>query len=834
MFDLNLIPLNFVDGIEQAELPGLYGATCPHRAARGRAQEQLVLFLTLLGSAPFTSTSMRQLLERLAQTYFQTPGSVTAAMHSVIEAMNNQLMERNLHNVKVGRQAMGNLNLVVFHGDYLYLAQSGAAHAFLMGSQPVQHFSDPQIATRGLGLTSTPAIRYYQADLAGGQYLAICTNPPASWTAAALGSSPANSLETMRRRLLSQAPANLAAALVQITPGSGKTNLAAPLIRPAVPSAARETRRSRPAPAAPLTPAAAPLEKEAAPLLLYPMMDAAPEPSPAQDVSAPAIPTASSAEPENLVGAVIEHPAPAPLPPQPVQPPTAQPQSTPTAVPPSAEPSGGRVQSRYTYPRRGTSQPGRVIRPATGPGGEPVIQEIQRRRHNPAFLRGLAAFLSAGRAFRQRAGQATSAFIARLMPGASESLPPISNATMIFIAIAVPVIVVAAALVVYNEKGRGDYYRLYYSQAQLSASQAASMKADNPTDEEVLRNAWQDTLVELAKAEVYQKTTDTQALRQQVWAALDKLDGIERLDFLPVTSTALGKNVNVTRIVATGNELFMLDASQGRLLYGIQTGHGYDIDFSFTCLPGGQVGQATTNRLVDITALPVGNAFKASLAAVDDAGDFIYCLPGGAPTSFPLVPPDSGWGQIAAITMDSHVLYVLDPKSNQIYYYQPNVDNDKNKDYRDSPGKLFDNPPPLGDSIDLAVNGNRVYILHRDGHLTDCTLYDTDAVQARCTSPAVFNEFRNNRPANPTSFPGTNFTDILYTPPPDPSIYLLDSNAATIYLFSIQLNLRRLFSAPVGVISSQADPKATAFTINKSNRTAFLAWGNQVYYAYVP
>jgi len=402
---------------------------------------------------------------------------------------------------------------------------------------------------------------------------------------------------------------------------------------------------------------------------------------------------------------------------------------------------------------------------------------------------------------------------------------------MIFIAIAVPVIVVAAALVVYNEKGHGDYYRFYYAQAQLSANQAASIKDDSPKNEEAVRSAWQDTLAQLDKAEKYQKTTDSQALRQTVWAALDKLDSLERLDFQPVTSTNLGQNVHISRIVATGNELFMLDSTQGRLLYGIQTGHGYDIDFSFSCLPG---GQASTSRLVDITALPVGNAFKASVAAVDETGDFIYCLSGGAPTSFPLTPPDSGWGRIAAITMDSHILYILDPKTNQVYYYEPNQDGDKSKDYRDPPGKLFDTPLTLGDSIDLAVDGNRVYILHRDGHVTDCTVYGAATAPTQCTSPAVFNEFRPNRPAKPTGFPGTEFTDILYTPPPDPSIYLMDAKASTIYLFSVQLNLRRLFSASMEIISSQSDPTATAFTINKSNRTAFLAWGNQVYYAYVP
>jgi hypothetical protein len=181
------------------------------------------------------------------------------------------------------------------------------------------------------------------------------------------------------------------------------------------------------------------------------------------------------------------------------------------------------------------------------------------------------------------------------------------------------------------------------------------------------------------------------------------------------------------------------------------------------------------------------------------------------------------------MTMDSGTLYVLDPKTNSIYYYDLNAEND----YRDPPGKLFDNPPAISDGIGLAINGNEVYILHVDGHLTECTVNDPNVAPTRCSDPAVFSDFRPGKDPNPTGFPGTAFTNIIYTPPPEPSIYMLDANGAAIYHFSVRLRLQRLLGPKSGVIFDQPNPRATAFTISNSH-TAFLAWSNQVYYAYIP
>ena len=467
----------------------------------------------------------------------------------------------------------------------------------------------------------------------------------------------------------------------------------------------------------------------------------------------------------------------------------------------------------------------KVTAAATTPEGEPIIQEMKRTRRSFAaqggavLLRGTGAFFRGLRALRQRTGKFLRTAGARLLPGESEQLPALSNTTMIFISIAVPVIVVAVALVVYNDRGRGEYYQVYFAHAQLDANKAASLK-----ETESIRAAWKETLAQLDKAESYRKTADTQALRLQAWDALDQLDGVQRLDFQPIVAGGVGKDANITKLLATANELYMLDATQGRVLHAVKTGHGYDLDPEFSCGPGSAVGP-----LVDMAPLPVTNKFKASLAAVDANGNFMYCMPGNAPISFVLIPPDINWGGIVAMTLDSGTLYVLDPKTNSIYFYDLNQEGD----YRDPPKKLFETPPSISDGVDLAINGNEVYILHVDGHLTECTVNDPNIAPSRCSDPALFSDFRPGKEPSPSGFPGTAFTSIIYTPPPEPSIYVLDANGAAIYHFSVRLRLQRLLGAKSALLFDQPNPRATAFTISSSH-TAFLAWGNRVYYAYIP
>src|SRR4030042_462282 len=101
--DLNLLSLARQGGNDQAELPDLYAVTPPRRTARGREADSLIIYLSMSGNSPLSTEAHTQLLQRLAEKFYKTTGSLTAALRTVVEALNLFLLDRNLRSTSVGR-----------------------------------------------------------------------------------------------------------------------------------------------------------------------------------------------------------------------------------------------------------------------------------------------------------------------------------------------------------------------------------------------------------------------------------------------------------------------------------------------------------------------------------------------------------------------------------------------------------------------------------------------------------------------------------------------------------------------------------------------------------
>ena len=75
------------------------------------------------------------------------------------------------------------------------------------------------------------------------------------------------------------------------------------------------------------------------------------------------------------------------------------------------------------------------------------------------------------------------------------------------------------------------------------------------------------------------------------------------------------------------------------------------------------------------------------------------------------------------------------------------------------------------------------------------------------------------------------FTQILVTPPPDPSLFLLEPRSHAIYHFSLRnLAFQRQYM-PEQMLSTR---DATAFAVDNIQRILLLATGNEVFYAAMP
>jgi hypothetical protein len=75
------------------------------------------------------------------------------------------------------------------------------------------------------------------------------------------------------------------------------------------------------------------------------------------------------------------------------------------------------------------------------------------------------------------------------------------------------------------------------------------------------------------------------------------------------------------------------------------------------------------------------------------------------------------------------------------------------------------------------------------------------------------------------------FDQILYSPPPDPSLYLLDPVNGSIYHFGLRLTFQRQVRPNTSLTTDSS--AATAFAITQ-NRTLFLVAGSQLYTALLP
>jgi len=94
--DLNLLPVARYAGREYPELLCLHVAQPQRRRARGRENDRLILYLAMLGNAPLPPGQQEEALVGLAKLFYETPGSLTAALRRTAEELNKSLLERNL------------------------------------------------------------------------------------------------------------------------------------------------------------------------------------------------------------------------------------------------------------------------------------------------------------------------------------------------------------------------------------------------------------------------------------------------------------------------------------------------------------------------------------------------------------------------------------------------------------------------------------------------------------------------------------------------------------------------------------------------------------------
>ena len=875
--DLIIYPLNLISGREQHDLPGLMVAGAPRRAARMRAQDQLILSVSLRAasgpqagaeSSAYTTSQQKEMLANLADTYYAFSGSVTAGLRAVASSLNEFLLARNLK-AAGGIQTVAILNMLVVQRSNLYIAHAGPTHTFVLSNTQVQHFDDKSgSAGRGLGLSRQAIPRFYQAEFESGDLLILCPDPPNTWTARALAASPRLNFEQLRRRLLSDPPLELRAAVIRLQAGKGKVSY----WKPGEPSERRAETAQTPVPTADLPPV------EPAPEIAESLAASIPAPEqPAVDIpptepdlqpqafqtappadQAPPLPE-ESAPPKTGLGVFLgrlvrrsgAQPAgadrPEPRPRRGRRPEVQLAVDRPAAALPQAFPAAeADFSAPYTTSPAVDAQAemhpvtANHYEPAVMPAVQPHTEQVPAAEPVPrepsAFDQAVTGAARSIRGVWQKGASSRAQVSGSMATTARKVLPrrvdeagklvPLFNfsaGTMLGIAVLIPIIVVAVATAVYFQAGRGEQFQVLFEQAQQYAQQSAQL-----TDPLQQREGWTRTLAVLDEAETYKRTGESEALRVQIHNSLDTLNGYVRLDYRPVVRDFAG-DVNITRIIASLNDVYMLDSSQGRIIRLYRTATGYEIDATFSCGPG-EAGSLVVQPLIDLAPMPINNEPRATVVGLDESGNLVYCAPNmDGFESRPLAPPDLGWGKIQAMKMYGARLYVLDPLNNAVYYY----DSDKGI-YPDKPHFYFgDLIPKMDDVIDIAIDQEFLYLLHADGQMTICEGGGYSFAPTTC-SDAPYGDPRPGMEPSPLRFDGANFTQLQATQPPDPSLFALDAANQSIYHLSLRrLNLQREYRPPVNADFPVPDTPPTAFAVTP-NRRALVAFGSQVFFAPIP
>ncbi|MEK6256124.1 MAG: hypothetical protein N2C13_02260 [Chloroflexota bacterium] len=411
-----------------------------------------------------------------------------------------------------------------------------------------------------------------------------------------------------------------------------------------------------------------------------------------------------------------------------------------------------------------------------------------------------------------------SGFVGRMLPEDTDLHLP--SSTMAIIAIAVPVVVVAIAGIFYFQIGKQAQYDFNFGTAMNVADTIARNESSSPNE---LKVAWEVVLYWVDEAERYEVTDESQALRAKTVLILDEIAGVTRLEFEPAILGSVGASVEITNMVATGTDLYMLDGDSGNVLHAIITGSGqYVLDTEYRCGPGQYAGVIVI-ELIDIAALPRPTQDGATIVAIDSNGILLYCSNTGSPTASALTPPDNNWGSPKAISIANGNLYVLDPLVNAVWIYFGD-----NYEFTEPPRFFFaEQVPSMQSSVDIELDGDDLYLLQADGSMITCTLSEIPEAPTTCEEPAQYSASPSGDVASPV--PGDfTFSQMAHTAPPEPSIFLLDTARQTVYHFSLRLNLAAQYRSTEPFPSGSAG----AFTVSP-NRAIFIAFRNQVYVTFI-
>jgi len=776
-FDLHYYSLNISKGEEQGILSGGLAAAAPRLANRLRKDDLIAMLLSIRGNKNANEQEIQKITRQLSQVFFQTMGSVTRAMSAVGQEINRILMDYNLDAAHEGEQLEGVLNLAVIHKGSLFICHCGPTQTFVLHADSVDIFGQ-DMDVKTMGSSRTFQVQFFQAVLNPGNFLIFSPNPPYSWTSTNLTGSSYLGMEQVRRRLLNQAGEELQAVVVKVNPGQGRVQLEQWGMQTAEKQSSAHVEELQPLG------------------------------SPGLDVMQPNSAQTSITEKEFQKESVFD------LSRRPSSELKTEMQNEPARFSREEDLQNPEVKGDEVI----SIQPGKTEQATSD-----LVKRTERTKpikysgFNSLILRYWHQFEKTIAKIRQSFHGFGKKFFPKL-----ENKQWFTPAAKTFLLLMIPLVLVVISLTFYSRSGKEEQFSGY-----LDLAQQYQTLAGMETDSFHQYNYWGKALENVIKAEEYGSNSVSANLRLLAQNAIDSMDLTKRLEFRPALTQKLPENIKITKVAASGSDVYLLDQTSGSILRIAFNSKGYfELDSNFKCTPGPS-GLNSIGPLIDLVALPSNQPDNYKVMGMDADGNLLYCVPEGTPSSQRVPAPAGGWGKIAGFALDQSNLYIMDSGKNAIWIFRGSVIN-----YVVSPTPFFDESvPDLSGAIDLAADQNDLYILNADGHMITCQYGENKNLKkTACQDPTPYTDDRLGREKSPWIFLDSHFISMQATHLPNSSIYILDDVNRAVFQLSYQLNLE----ATIKVLPSRTYPipaqAPTAFGVATS-QFIFMAFGNQLYFA---
>ncbi|MGQ9457713.1 MAG: hypothetical protein ACUVS5_05435 [Anaerolineae bacterium] len=381
----------------------------------------------------------------------------------------------------------------------------------------------------------------------------------------------------------------------------------------------------------------------------------------------------------------------------------------------SIEVSGEREEAAPSVRERLAGAEGKKVPPQAQTAGPRAAAKALR----DAFLAGLAVLLLLLR------GAAT--LVGRLVPppaaGAEEGPEPRARreprrvgAWAVLLALAIPLAVALVAGAIYWQRGREAEEQF---QRLLGEAQALYQTASQTEDRAQARGMYLEALERAGQAEQLRPSTEeARRLREAVQEQIRQVDRVVPLYGLSALWTYQTPGSRPTRIVAHGQDLFVLDRGIGAVYRHILS-ESLEVlkdgaEEEVLLRKGDVVGNVVVGDILDIVWMPAGGErTQSSLLILDSGGRILAWQPNWGTQPVQVYGTESWRAPTLLRAVTPGRLYILDPPQRQILRYLPTRDG-----YTSPPEKYFvaEGGEDLQGVVDLAIDGF-VYLLYGDGRI---------------------------------------------------------------------------------------------------------------------